>query len=656
MWISKITIIVLLIPTLLSGQTTIYVEANQSGRGILRQRGNECFVITPNHVVENASTILNIYGNKAAKSSCEFLQSAPYDLAILRVNDDVGQDCSAWNLLKNYEQILNRNNTAFLEIREKSGSVRIVDVNIVEKDAEYISIRPSIPEMYIVKGWSGSALFVYDGSSKVYLGMLSDVDEGIGSVLRTDVMMLTLSTFFNTGQNISSTTKTSVNGLAYQEDKQVKCIVHDYEQNGQQFKIKFSLTNLNSSLTTTEESFPAHYSSFVDQEGYLFNGTSLRMGNQDGRSKLIYNTPVQCELTFNVGANNIDKIEKLDIKGYNLEFNFLNINKNVTDFSLEKQIASSQPKVVDLNKNLSDAVDKGVKCTIHHFEQNGSKGILHFSLLNTSNSQNRREVAIPAHYCKIQDQSGFQYEGSAIYLGNTGSRAQLITGVNLKCKIEFSIGVTSIERLSYINIHGYENSFEFFNIPVIEPDLSQENVSRREIQNENVIVPPKEKLLGELTEGDVNIKVVKFEQIGNKVIVSYFLTNKNASQQVLDFYTTPHYCEFHDLKGGVYQGGYVEIGSGNGRAQLIYNNPVPCMTEFNVGMNRISDIKYLKINGSTGDFEFNGKKGKMGQPASLKSKKASDTTNALLIGGGLLLLDSAIKEVDKSKQKKSGSN
>lgn len=636
-------------------QNTVFVESSQIGRGILRPRGNECFVITPYHVVEKSSTILNVYGSNATKSSCELLQNAPYDLAILRLDQSGGQECAQWILPKSYSQILNRNNNGFLEITEKSGSVRIIDVNIIQKDVEYISISPTNSAMIIVKGWSGSALFVNDGMSKVYLGMLSDVDdEGVGAVLRADVMMLTLSTFFN-GEitKTISDSKKNINGLAYQEDKQIKCTITDYEQNGQSFKVKYTLVNLNSSMTSIEASFPPHYSSLVDQEGYVYNGFSIKMGNKENNTNLIYNTPINCELTFNVGANVVDKIEKLNIHGYSQDFTFLNINKNVTDLNIENTLINPKKLELDVNRNLAQSIDKGVKCVINHFDQNGSKGNLYFTLTNTSSSQSKKEVSIPAHYCRFQDQSGLEFKGNAIYLGNTGNNAQLISGINLKCKIEFTIGIGNIEKLSYLNIKGYENNFEFFGIPIVETE-SQTLLSKKTISSNSasVILPPKENLLGELTEGDVNIKISKFEQIGNKAILTFFLTNKNNSQQVLDFSSRAYQTELKDRKNNTYNATYIEIGSGSERSELILNTPVQCFAEFEVGMNQIMDISYLKISGSTGDFEFNGKKGKLGQPESLKSKKAADTKTGIIVLGGALLFDAALKKIDKNKKNK----
>ena len=90
-------------------QETVFVESTQKGKGILKSRSGECFVITPEHVVSEDASVLSIIGSKNVLSKGELVQSygEGIDLAIVRVVGGGAQNCTNWSVPKNYTSMLN---------------------------------------------------------------------------------------------------------------------------------------------------------------------------------------------------------------------------------------------------------------------------------------------------------------------------------------------------------------------------------------------------------------------------------------------------------------------------------------------------------------------------------------------------------------------
>ena len=64
------------------------IDSNEFGQGVMRQRGQECLVIAPAHVVENALQI-EMTTSDRAKYAAEVLEMFPGDISVLRfVNAD----------------------------------------------------------------------------------------------------------------------------------------------------------------------------------------------------------------------------------------------------------------------------------------------------------------------------------------------------------------------------------------------------------------------------------------------------------------------------------------------------------------------------------------------------------------------------------------
>lgn len=195
----------LLLSQVLFSQETVYLEAEgQTGRGILKSRSGECFVITPKHVVEESNKDVNITGLKNVLSKGKLIQSFSDDLAVVRITSGGQQKCDDWALAENFEETLANSFEGFLEVKSNNGSNKLIKVLLTEKENSYITIRPYFQDEKLVKGLSGSSLFCTSGTKKVFMGLLMLIDEnGKGIVLQADAIDKVLGSFFSQRNNIA---------------------------------------------------------------------------------------------------------------------------------------------------------------------------------------------------------------------------------------------------------------------------------------------------------------------------------------------------------------------------------------------------------------------------------------------------------------------
>ncbi|MDO3381588.1 hypothetical protein [Gilvimarinus algae] len=188
--------------------TDVVIETDfQSGRGILREVGGNCFVYTPKHVVENADGIY-VSSPHERDVNGSFLTSYPQDLALILLPSDYTKMCrdSSWkDGGKRVNTLLSASQEATLSFRKKSGSLTEFDLRIVNKDLHtYFDVALSDSSKEIIQGMSGS--IVYIGSYP--LGMLVSVSDGVGRVLRMD--------------SISDITKSVMDGYSSEIEKHIE--------------------------------------------------------------------------------------------------------------------------------------------------------------------------------------------------------------------------------------------------------------------------------------------------------------------------------------------------------------------------------------------------------------------------------------------------
>lgn len=197
------TIILLFIINFAFTQSTVHLSILEEGRGLLRSRSDECFVIAPYHLVEGVEArSITITGYKQKVSKGKFIKQFPGDIAIIKVESGADQDCQNFSVPKNYAESLEKTFDGYLEIRNEDGSINQEMVHLKKKSSEGITIQAKDPNFQFAKGMSGSSLFGNFNGVRTYLGMLLSVDESntkYGNVFQADDMERIMQEFFDTG-------------------------------------------------------------------------------------------------------------------------------------------------------------------------------------------------------------------------------------------------------------------------------------------------------------------------------------------------------------------------------------------------------------------------------------------------------------------------
>ena len=173
----------------------IKTDGNEIGQGIIRQRGSECLVITPLHVIENAFKIEVTLADKQ-KLAAEMIEAFPGDIGLLRIADQDSIRCKRI-LFENDTQLdalLENEKQGELRIMLADGSIRRIPVQIAGYDKfRNIHVTPSESSITFAKGESGSPLYIAGHFS----GILLSVKNKVGIILRSDALAQTISLFFN---------------------------------------------------------------------------------------------------------------------------------------------------------------------------------------------------------------------------------------------------------------------------------------------------------------------------------------------------------------------------------------------------------------------------------------------------------------------------
>ena len=182
------------VPALFAADVYLKMDSNEFGQGIMRQRGQECLVIAPAHVVENALQI-EMTTSDRAKYAAEILELLPGDISVLRIVNGDSTVCrhASWSSKTNLNGLLEIEKHGELRTMLADGSLRITDVDIVGYDKyRNINVRPGNRADALSKGESGSPLYI----ANQFSGILLSVKEDIGNVIRQDALANTLALFF----------------------------------------------------------------------------------------------------------------------------------------------------------------------------------------------------------------------------------------------------------------------------------------------------------------------------------------------------------------------------------------------------------------------------------------------------------------------------
>ncbi|WP_319588295.1 hypothetical protein [uncultured Desulfobulbus sp.] len=181
-------------PSLFAADVYLKMDSNEFGQGVMRQRGQECLVITPAHVVENAFQI-EMTTSDRSKYAAEMLEMFPGDISVLRIVNGDSTVCrhASWSSKTNLNGLLEIEKHGELRTMLADGSLRITDVDIVGYDKyRNINVRPRNMADALSKGESGSPLYI----ANQFSGILLSVKEDIGNVIRQDALANTLALFF----------------------------------------------------------------------------------------------------------------------------------------------------------------------------------------------------------------------------------------------------------------------------------------------------------------------------------------------------------------------------------------------------------------------------------------------------------------------------
>lgn len=173
-----------------------FVKADENGQAVLMSRLNECYAVTPAHVIGDGFFATLVGGSSArANGEADLLQRFGYDLAVLRVTGaitdgcdfDLGAPFSLDRVLSvaGSGQIVSVNSDGSLSRR----NVRVSDVGLL-----YLRVSPVGPESQLYKGLSGSLLVLDNAPAGILMSVDPQSEEG--KVLRFDRAVETVRPFF----------------------------------------------------------------------------------------------------------------------------------------------------------------------------------------------------------------------------------------------------------------------------------------------------------------------------------------------------------------------------------------------------------------------------------------------------------------------------
>ena len=464
------------ISTFILSQNTVYVNVpgGNEGRGLLKSRGEECFVITPKHVIGDYDLAkVGIIGDKKVKSFASIEHQYKEDLAILRVEGGGTQKCTEWSVEDKFETIIDNNASGFVEYRDSDGSVQKADVEVIGVNSEEIQIQRKDAMSVFVKGWSGSSFFVNSNGQRTYLGMLYQIEGRKGYVMRADHMFNVMTSFFgkeakeadlsSSGTDIvSGNFNTSAGVLREMETKQVKLAITKFEPNNNKAIFYFTLTNMNSSVQSVEFQTHRNYLKLIDQNGISYENPEFRLGNgTDNRIELIYNVPVICSVEFEVGMNKITKAAKLQLNGYYHEFIFTHLNLVSNDDEPKQNILKPSSRDSKTSSTDIGSMDlENIRLKVNKIEFVGSKIIINYSYENLDRSNQIMKIQTHISYNKIRV-GGFEFIAGYVALGSTNHEAELIHQVPVPCYAEFDIGALQPSKIESLRLGLYNFDFDF---------------------------------------------------------------------------------------------------------------------------------------------------------------------------------------------------
>lgn len=171
----------------------VFVRAGEDGRGVLRGRAGDCFLLTPEHVLAGRADVSLIAAGRL-EGRAELEGRYPPDLALLRVRSGLGCD-GFWDEGRKLDDLLAGAEEGTIVSAGPEGSLERRRVRLVSTDERIVRVRPVETADRLFAGLSGSLLEV----SSRPAGMLVqvDVESHEGIVYRQDYVSDLVRRFFD---------------------------------------------------------------------------------------------------------------------------------------------------------------------------------------------------------------------------------------------------------------------------------------------------------------------------------------------------------------------------------------------------------------------------------------------------------------------------
>ncbi|MFC1520331.1 discoidin domain-containing protein [Pseudomonadota bacterium] len=187
--------------------TQAHVKAGEVGQGFLLNRLDQCYLVTPAHVIGNEFFASLTSGtNLRSLGEAEPIQTFGYDLSILSVNGAIKKECNTnINQFNKIDALLQNATKLTISSVNADGSKSLTPVTLTDKALIHLRVIPDSDETPLYKGLSGSLVFI----DKVPVGILQAIDAntGEGILLRLDRAIETIKPFFQSTSSVSKQQK-----------------------------------------------------------------------------------------------------------------------------------------------------------------------------------------------------------------------------------------------------------------------------------------------------------------------------------------------------------------------------------------------------------------------------------------------------------------
>lgn len=184
------------------GDTVFLQAGGQTGVGITRMRGSECFVVTADHVLGNFQTV-SIVGYRGVQATGTKERNYAEDIAVLRVAAQGAEVCGGQQWRNSTTTSVKQSMHWQIEGSNKDGSVRVMDVALESIDDRFLYVTPSRANDTFYQGMSGSLVKADGQPIGILIKLARTNGKESGVAYRLDYLESTLHSFFSAGDPFS---------------------------------------------------------------------------------------------------------------------------------------------------------------------------------------------------------------------------------------------------------------------------------------------------------------------------------------------------------------------------------------------------------------------------------------------------------------------